>query len=130
MDPDSRRSIQKVGLVLIALGLLQALVISTFSRDPAILSFGFGPAFIGLFMFVTSFFELKQAKNPIPMWRKVAFFILSIALWLPGLFFGYHFPAYILVAYFAVGALLYWPVKRRPDTGNQEPFASGGAASS
>ncbi len=134
MDSDSRKAIRKVGLVLIGLGLLQALVISTFSHDPTILSFGFGPAFIGLLMFITSFFNLQQPKNPRPMWRNAAFWILSVVLWLPRLFFDYHFPAktrlYILVAYSIAGALLLlWPVKHRPEQGSQNPIAGGGAIS-
>ncbi len=85
-------------------------------------------------MFITSFFKLKQPKNPIPMWRNAAFLTLTLALWLPRLFFDYHFSPktrlYILVAYSIVGALLLlWPVKHRPEQGSQNPFAGGGAIS-
>jgi hypothetical protein len=130
MDSSSRKSIRNVGLVLIAWGLLQALVISAFSRDPAILSFGFGPAFIGLFMFITSFFKLEQ-RNVIPMWRNAAFYVLTLAIWLPSLFFNYHFPPkarlYVLLAYTTVGALLLlWPAKHQRERQDRQPIGGGG----
>jgi hypothetical protein len=135
MDSDSRKAIRKAGLVVIGFGLLQALVISSFSHDPAILSLGFGPAILGLFLFVSSFFALKgQPKNPIASWRSAAFWFLTLAQGIPRFFFGYHFPAragvYILIAYSILGALLLlWPAKHRPEQGSPKPFAGGGVIS-
>lgn len=136
MDSDSRKGIRKVGLILIGWGLLQALVISSFSHDPAILSFGFGPAYGGLFMFVMSFFPFaaKQPKNPKPVWRNAALLGLTLALSVPRVFFDYHFPAkarwYILIVYaILLALLLLWPAKHRPEQGSQKPFAGGGVIS-
>jgi len=133
MDSDDRKSFRILGLLLVGLGALLALAISTFSRDFEILAFGFGPASVGLMLLLMSFFNAKESKNPLPVWRNAAFWGLNVALWVPNALFDYHFPAksrpYLLILYPTVTALLlFWPrpPKPHPTQGGQKQFGGGG----
>jgi len=131
MDSDDRKSIRRVSLLVIGGGVLLALAISSFSHDPMFLLFGFGPAAMGLMLFLTSFFRLKEAKNPLPRWRGKVFGLLTFSVYVPRLFFNYRLPAsrraLALIAYLIVsGLLLLWPAKRHPEQGSQKPIAGGG----
>jgi hypothetical protein len=132
MDSDGRKSLRVLSLLLVGWGALQVLVISAFSHDPEVLSFGFGPAFVGLMLFLISFFNTKEPKNPLPMWRNAAFWGLNLILWVPNMLFDYHFPAklhpYVLILYSIVTALLlFWPrpPKAHPTQGGQKQFGGG-----
>lgn len=130
MDSDDRESLRTVSFLLIGGGALLAVVVSGVSHDLAILSFGLGPAFAGMALFLLSFFKLEKAKR-LPPWRILAFCLLSVVIDLPYLFFDYHLPVkrkpYVLVAYFIVAMLLaLWPVKRHQEQDNQRPIAGGG----
>jgi hypothetical protein len=134
MDSDDRKSLRRVSLLLIGGGALLTLAISSFSHDPAILSFGEGPAAVGVVFLVSSFFRLKEAKNPLPRWRVLALYLLPVGTSLPYLFFNYRLSPtlrpYIFIPYAIVLALLaFWPAKRHPEQGSRKAIAGGGSIS-
>ena len=134
MDSYGPRSLRRISFLVIGGGALLALAISSFSHDPAFLLFGLGPAFVGLMFFFTSFFTVKEAKNPLPRWRGLAFWLLTAGLYVPHLFFNYRLPEklrlFVLIAYLIISMLLVlWPAKPHPEQGSENPIAGGGVIS-
>jgi hypothetical protein len=114
MDSDDRKSLRNVSLLLIGGGALLTLL----TWGAPILSFGLGPAFMGLIFLLTSFLAIRSRRR-IPTWRVLACNLITLALLVPFLFFDYRLPSkakmFVLVPCAILQALLiFWPRPAEP----------------